>query len=124
MHSVLALHDWQLAEYGGLDGIRDMGAIESALARAPNLHADEGAEIGVLAASYAYGLTKNHGFIDGNKRTAWVTARLFLKKNLNDLQHDRIDAFRMMESIADGSASEADVIEWFLARVTTNSPQR
>jgi death-on-curing protein len=120
MPSVLALHDWQLAEYGGLDGVRDMGAIESALARPPNLHAYEGAEIGVLAANYAFGLAKNHGFVDGNKRSAWVTSRLFLKKNLHDLKHDRVDAFRMMESLANGSASETAVVEWFTARVTAN----
>ena len=67
---VLAIHDRQLAEHGGEDGIRDLGMVESALARPLNLASYEDPDAAALAASYAWGLARNHGFIDGNKRTA------------------------------------------------------
>ena len=70
---VLAIHEAQLAEHGGSPGIRDQGLLDSALARPQNLHVySEGATLAQLAASYAVGIAKNHGFIDGNKRTTWV----------------------------------------------------
>ncbi len=76
-----AVHDRQLAEHGGLDGVRDNGAGESALARPQNLEAYANADAAALAAAYAYGLAQNHGFAGGNKRTARVVARLFLADN-------------------------------------------
>ena len=78
---VYAIHDRQLAEHGGLDGIRDRGGVESALARPRNLAEYGEPDAAALAAAYAYGLLRNHGFADGNKRTAWVAARLFLADN-------------------------------------------
>lgn len=72
---VLAIHDRQLAEHGGQDGVRDPGMIESALARPVNLAGYGDPDAAELAAACAVGLAKNHAFIDGNKRTAWVTAR-------------------------------------------------
>ena len=74
---VLAIHDRQLAEYAGPDDIRDLKIIESALARPLNLAAYGDPDAADLAAAYAHGLASNHGFVDGNKWTAWVTARLF-----------------------------------------------
>ena len=79
---VLALHDEQLAEHGGLAGVRDLGAVKSALARPRNLAGYEDCEdVAQLAAAYAYGIARNHGFADGNKRTALVAADLFLMLN-------------------------------------------
>ena len=78
-----AAHDRQLAEHGGLDGVHDKGAVESALAQPQNLdayadaYADADADEAALAAAYAYGLARNRGFTDGNKRTAWIVARPF-----------------------------------------------
>jgi death-on-curing protein len=110
---VYAIHDRQLAEHGGPDGIRDRGAIESALARAQNLAAYEEPDAAALAAAYAYGLARNHGFVDGNKRTAWVVARLFLADHGWRLQFDRLAAVQTMEAVAAGVLSEAGLGDWF-----------
>ena len=84
----LAIHDFQIAEHGGSDGVRDGGAIESALTRPVNLVLYAEPDAADLAASCAYGLAKNHGFVDGKKRTAWVVARLFLADNGQGLAFD------------------------------------
>ena len=110
---VLAIHDRQLAEHGGADGIRDRNAIESALARPLNLAAYGNPDAADLAAAYAYGLASNHGFLDGNKRTAWVTARLFLADNGQRIAFVPLDAIRIMEDVAGGRISEADLADWF-----------
>ncbi|WP_307849242.1 type II toxin-antitoxin system death-on-curing family toxin [Rhodospirillum rubrum] len=108
------MHDRQLAEHGGLDGLRDQGAVESALARPRNRAAYDSPDAATLAAAYAYGLARNHGFADGNKRTAWVVARLFLVDNGYRLQGvDKREAVRIVEAIAGGSLSEEDVAAWF-----------
>ncbi len=113
-----AVHDRQLAEHGGKDGLRDAGLIESALARPVNL-ANYGEPDGAaLAACYAYGIAKNHGFMDGNKRTAWVLARLFLLDNGLRLSFDPIDAIRTMERVAGGSLDEDALAQWFRERLS------
>ena len=89
---VLAIHDRQLAEHGGADGIRDLGAIESALARPVNLAAYGDPDAAEMAAAYVYGLAMNHGFVDGNKRVAWVTGRLFLADNDYRLAFDPLQS--------------------------------
>ena len=66
-----------------------------------------------LAAAYAYGLANNHGFLDGNKRTAWVTARLFLADNGQRLEFDPLDAIRVVDDVAGGRIREADLTGWF-----------
>lgn len=114
---VLAVHDRQIAEHGGLDGLRDLGAVESALARPQNLAAYGEPDAAGLAASYLYGLAKNHGFADGNKRTAWITARLFLADNGLKLEFDAMEAIRMVEDVAGGSVSEQDLAQWFRERL-------
>lgn len=114
---VFAIHDRQLAEHCGLDGIRDAGAIESALARPRHQAACGEPDAADLAAAYAYGLAKNHGFADGNKRTAWVIARLFLADNARRLTFDKIDAIALMEAVASGSCSEAALASWFRERI-------
>jgi death-on-curing protein len=113
---VYAIHDRQIAEHGGLDGVRDQGVIESALARPINLLAYGEPDAADLAAAYAYGLARNHGFADGHKRIAWTTARLFLADNGFRLQFDKLDAVRTMEAIAAGTLGEGDLAMWFRQR--------
>jgi death-on-curing protein len=110
---VFAIHDRQLAEHGGMDGVRDAGIIESAMVRAVNLAAYGNPDGADLAAAYAFGITKNHGFIDGNKRTAWVVARLFLADNGLKLNFDKHNAIKTMEDLAAGKISEAQLAAWF-----------
>src|ERR1700712_1595722 len=103
---VYAIHDRQLSEHGGPIGVRDPGAVESALARAPNLAAYGEPDAAALAAAYAFGIARNHGFVDGNKRTAWVIARLFLADNGFKLEFDKADAVHIVEQLAAGRLSE------------------
>ena len=114
---VLAIHDRQLAEHGGEDGIRDLGMVESALARPLNLAGYEDPDAAALAASYAWGLARNHGFIDGNKRTAWVAARLFLADNGRNFEFEPLEAVRIMEGVAAGRIDEAALAGWFRSRL-------
>ena len=109
----LALHDRQLAEHGGAAGVRDAGLLESALARPVNLAAYGDPDAPALAASYAFGIARNHAFIDGNKRTAWVLARLFLKANGVEIAFDKADAIRAMLGLAAGELSEEELAAWF-----------
>ncbi len=113
-----AIHDRQLAEHGGLDGLRDRGAVESALARPQNLAAYGEPDAADLAAAYVYGLGRNHGFADGNKRTAWVVARLFLADNGHRVRFDPQDAVRIMEAVAAGTLQESALAEWFRQRLS------
>lgn len=114
---IYAVHDRQLAEHGGLDGVRDIGAVESALARPQNLNTYGKADAAALAAAYAYGLARNHGFADGNKRTAWIAARLFLADNGYRLRFDPAEAVKTMEGVAAGEIDEGQLAEWFRQRV-------
>ncbi|MGF6230206.1 death-on-curing protein [Inquilinus ginsengisoli] len=114
---VHALHDRQLAEHGGPDGVRDPGAVESALARPLNLAACGTPDAADLAAAYAFGPARNHGFVDGNKRTAWVVARLFLADNGYRLRFDPVDAVKTVEALAAGSLGESQLAAWFRDRL-------
>ena len=113
-----AIHDRQLAEHGGSEGVRDLGAIQSALARAINTALYEDADAAELAAAYAHGLAKNHGFVDGNKRTAWIAARLFLLDNGYRISFDPLDAIRVMEGVASGTVSQNELANWFRTKLT------
>jgi len=115
---IAAVHDRQLAEHGGSEGVRDPGGIESALARPLNLVAYGDPDAADLAAAYAWGIAKNHGFVDGNKRTAWIAARLFLADNDHRIRFEAPDAIRLMEDVAGGRVTEAELAEWFRARLT------
>ena len=109
----LAIHEAQLAEHGGLPGLRDEGLFLSAMARPQNLAA-YGArpDAADLAAAYAFGLARNHPFLDGNKRTAFVVMELFL--NLNGWALDAHDAecISVMESVAAGNLADKDFAVW------------
>lgn len=112
-----AVHDRQLAEHGGLSGVLDPGRLDAALSRPQNLAAYDSPDAAALAAAYACGLARNHGFADGNKRTAWVAARLFLADNGYHLQFDPAEAVRTMESVAAGTLTESELAEWFRQRL-------
>ncbi len=119
MDVLLAIHDRQLSEHGGLAGVPNLERIEAALARPRNLAAYESPDAATLAAAYAFGLCRNHGFADGNKRTAWVAARLFLADNGYTLHFDAADAVRTMESLASGALTESEAAEWFRQRIAS-----
>ncbi len=111
--SVLAIHEEQIAEHGGLAGIREMPLLLSALGRPQNLAAYGNPDIADLAASYAIGIARNHAFLDGNKRTAWVVAETFLLKNGYELIASDRDGVATMLSVADGTMSEPELALWF-----------
>jgi len=113
-----AVHDRQLAEHGGLAGVKDPGLLESAMARPVNKLGYGEEDLCALAAAYAFGIARNHPFADGNKRTAWVMARLFLKLNGVAIAFDKADAIRMMLALAAGELEEEAVADWFRARMT------
>ncbi len=114
---VLAIHDRQLAEHGGADGIRDIGAVESALARPANLAAYGDPDAAELAAAYMFGLAANHGFVDSNKRTAWVTGRIFLADNGLVLDFDSVEAVQVMQGVAAKRMTETELALWLRSRL-------
>ena len=114
---VLAVHDRQLAEHGGADGIRDRGAIDSALARPRNIAAYGEPDAADLAAATIRGLAAAHPFVDGNKRTAWVAGRLFLADNGYRLAFEPLDAVALMEGVAAGRVDETALAAWIRARL-------
>lgn len=109
---LLAVHDEQLAEHGGGSGVRDAGLFDSALARPVNLAAYGEPDFADLAASYGFGLAKNHPFVDGNKRTAFVAVELFLALNGYQLQANDMDCVMTMLALAAGELEEADFAAW------------
>lgn len=113
----LAIHDRQLAEHGGGEGLRDAGLLESALSRPRNAWGYGEPDLADLAAAYAYGIARNHPFIDGNKRTAWMLARLFLRDNGQVLAFQKVDAVRTMMTLAAGDLPEHELAAWFRERI-------
>ena len=116
--TVFAIHDKQLADHGGADGIRDINLIHSALARPQQLqtYGKPPPDIFALAAAYAYGIAKNHGFVDGNKRTAWILARLFIADNGGKISYTAVEAIKAMEGVAGSSVSELALAQWLRER--------
>jgi death-on-curing protein len=114
---VLAIHDAQLVDHGGPAGLRDAGLLDSALAR-PRHRATYGEpDAAELAASYAFGIARNHPFVDGNKRTAFVVLELFLAINGFSLEADDTSCVLMMLALTAGELDEPAVAEWIRARV-------
>jgi death-on-curing protein len=113
----LAVHDRQLAEHGGGSGVRDSGMLDSALARPINRWSYGETDLAAPAAAYAFGIARNHPFVDGNKRTAWVFARLFLALNGAELSFAPEDAIRVMLALAAGELSEDEIADWFRERL-------
>jgi death-on-curing protein len=109
---ILAVHDEQLAEHGGAVGIRDEGLMDSALGRPANLAAYGEPDVADLAAAYGVGLAKNHPFVDGNKRTAFVATELFLVLNGYKLAATDADCVLTMLAVAAGDLDEAAFAAW------------
>ena len=112
-----AIHEEQLAEHGGGTGLRNEGGLLSALARPQNLAAYGNPDAAALAAAYAFGVARNHPFVDGNKRTAWVLARLFLALNGEELQFSEAEAVVAMLSLAAGEIGEDAFADWLRERI-------
>ena len=110
-----AIHDAQLREHGGSAGIRDERLLDSAMNRPRNKHAYGELDLSVLAAAYAFGIAKNHGFVDGNKRTAFVTAALFLAVNGVGLSAPEPEVVDVMNRLAAGDLTEAAFAKWVAA---------
>lgn len=109
---VIAIHDEQLAEFGGASGLRDAGALESALARPVNRYHYGNTELAALAAGYGFGLSRNHAFVDGNKRTAFLAIVTFLGLNGVDFDVPEPEAVVMMLALAAGDVDEAGLAQW------------
>ena len=112
---LLAVHEEQLAEHGGATGTRDLGLFESALAKPKNLAAYGEPDAAALAASYGCGIARNHPFIDGNKRTAFVAVELFLWLNDVELTADDPDCVLTMLAVAAGTLDEPAFAAWLRA---------
>jgi death-on-curing protein len=120
----VAIHHRQLAEHGGSGGIRDETLLDSALARPQQLHAyGEPPDLADLAASLAFGLARNHPFVDGNKRTAAVACETFLLLNAAELTANDLELYPMYLGLAEGSLSEADFAAWLRPRITLSRSQ-
>ena len=111
------LHDESIAEHGGLPGLRDEGLLESALARPLNLAAYGEPDVAALAASYGVGLAKNHAFVDGNKRVAFLAVGLFLALNGQRLVATQAEATLAMLDVAAGTLNEAAFARWLRSHV-------
>ncbi|WP_027396521.1 type II toxin-antitoxin system death-on-curing family toxin [Anaerovibrio lipolyticus] len=111
---VYVVHEEQLAEHGGTSGVRDQGLLESALARPQNIEAYGNPKPNIfdLAAAYAYGIIKNHPFIDGNKRTGFLLAYIFLRLNGYELNAPEAEAVLAVYSLASGEWIEKDFSRW------------
>lgn len=114
---VVVLHHVLIDEFGGSHGLRDEGALESAVVSAENRHHYEQADVVALAATYAFHLTKAHAFVDGNKRVGAGALDLFLELNQRDLEATEDELFDLIMGIADGRLSRADVESWLRPRL-------
>lgn len=111
----LAIHGEQLAEHGGGEGVRDRGALESALARPQNLlsYSSKSPSIAALAAAHAFGIARNHPFVDGNKRTSLVVAETFLRLNGCKIEVSKEEKYVTYAQLAEGTLSEKALVAWF-----------
>jgi len=108
----IAIHSRQLRRFGGAPGLRDEGMLQSALERPINKWRYEHSELPDLAAAYAYGLAKNHAFIDGNKRIAFMSMMIFLIKNGVEFSPDPAQATTIILALAAGEVSEQSLARW------------
>jgi death-on-curing protein len=121
---VLLLHDRQIAEHGGMAGVRDETLLESALARPQQLYAygDPPPDLAALAASLAHGIAKNHAFVDGNKRTAFVAYRTFLALNHAELAASAEERYTTILALAESRISEREFADWLRANLRLKEP--
>lgn len=120
--AVHAIHERQISEHGGSSGLRDEGLLQSALARPQHLAAygDPPPDLAALAASYAFGIARNHPFIDGNKRTALVVARTFLLVNGTNLEASQEEKYLTFLRLAEGSLPEEELAAWIRLRLKSS----
>jgi len=123
VEDAILAHQQSIANYGGSDGVRDGGGLESALAYPQNLAAYGDPGLAELAAGYLFAVAKNHAFVDGNKRTAWTVMRLFVALNRGRLDYERLDAVRFVEGIAGGTIDYEGARAWIATRLTGGNPQ-
>jgi death-on-curing protein len=115
---VLAIHEEQIAEHGGLNGVRDIATLESALARPQQLQAyGDQPNIATLAAAYDFGVARSQAFIDGNKRTSYVVTAAFLLLNGYDLTADEMSRLQIWERLGEGALSEEEFAGWLRANI-------
>jgi len=119
---IYAIHEEQLTEHGGSVGVRDVGLLESALGRPRNAAAYGNPDAFQLAAAYGYGIAKNHPFIDGNKRTAFVATELFLELNGFELVADDSDCVLTMLAVAASEMDEAAFADWLRTHSEPRTP--
>jgi len=117
--TLIAVHHRQIAEHGGSEGLRDEGLLSSALARPQNLlaYGEQPPDLASLAAAYAYGIARNHPFVDGNKRTALVAARTFLILNGVNLDATQDEKALTFVNLAEGAISEEELGDWIRKRI-------
>ena len=117
--TIVAIHQRQIAEHGGGEGLRDEGLLVSALARPQNLFAygQPPPDLAALAAAYAYGLACDDPFVDGNKRTALIAARTFLLLNGANLEAGQDEKFLTFQRLAEGSLTEEELADWIRMRI-------
>jgi death-on-curing protein len=113
----MAAHAEQLAKHGGGEGVRDAGALESAMARPLNLVAYGDPDAAALAAAYAFGIARNHPFVDGNKRTAAVVSETFLLLNGHELEAKDAELVVAFLALAAGEMNEEEMADWFRERL-------
>ncbi|MCU0572927.1 MAG: type II toxin-antitoxin system death-on-curing family toxin [Syntrophobacteraceae bacterium] len=109
---VLAIHDQQLAEHGGMSGVRDMALLESTLARPPQHEACDDPDVFDLAAAYAHGIARNHPFVDGNKRTAYVVCMLFPRLHGFRVKAPAPDRVILFDRLGKGEVQQEDLAAW------------
>ena len=121
--ALLLLHEESLAEFGGARGLRDEGLLDSALARPQNTHHyNAESTLADLAAAYGFGLAKNHAFVDGNKRVAYLGMGLFLAIHGYRLKPNQVDAIETMLGVASGEISERALSEWIVKNSFSTRP--
>jgi death-on-curing protein len=117
---VLAIHDEQVGEHGGLAGIRDLGALQSALARPQQLlaYADPRPDVAALAAAYGFAIATSHPFADGNKRTSYIVTEVFLLLNGHQMDVDEAARVDVWTRLGAGSITEEQLADWLRAHIT------
>jgi death-on-curing protein len=117
---VYSIHEQQIGIYGGAAGFINESNVLSAVARPQNIDAYGEPDIADRAAAYAFGIANNHGFMDGNKRTAWVTAQFFLYINQVEMRIDTANAVQVMLAVAAGVMTESELAAWFREHIISS----
>lgn len=116
--TAVVIHDRQIARHGGSSGTRDQALLEIGWARAMNLAEYTEADLAEIAAAYVFGIAKAHAFVDGNKRTAFVTALTFLRLNDFAFRPSPVEGVRMIDDLAAGQVSQAEFAQWLADGMT------